>query len=779
LLAEHPVRERLRGLHMIALYRGGRVAEALQSYHDGRRLLVDELGVEPTPALQQIHLAITQGRDPGPSATAARALSKVDVAFPRNLPPDLPGFVGRAAQVSAIVEAAGRARGLALWSISGMGGTGKTRLAVHAAHLLAARYPDGQLYVDLSGPARVAPETALEHLLKILGVPGESLPHGLAARSAALRDRLAGRRVLIVIDDALDDQQVLPLLPSGPGCAVIVTSRRVLTIDGAASIGLGMFSPEESVSMLDAVVGGDRVGAEIAQARRLAELCGHLPLALSLAAQRIRARPTWPVGYFADRLADERRRLDELAVGDRAVNSAFSFSYRGLSPAEQVLFRRLALHPGRDITAPAAAALVSEEVDAAEAVLESLLDQNLLQQAAPGRYQLHELLRAFAFRQASGADSPGERDESTTRLLDWYAHATDAATRPLRRFQLPIDLNLPVPKTPVPEPHDADGALRWLDSEYPNLIACMRLACDEGWYAHAVQMGQLLQPYLVRRRPAHDFVAAMSLAHAAAVGLGQTRAVAHTLTELGNACLAAGEIDRALRVQRKALSLHAESGDTHGQALSLNHLGTVSRRLGDYEESASLYRQSVEMFTALQDRARLGSTCGNLAISLHLAGRHEEALSQAGRALSLSLGEAGEAPLRTNLAIIYAQLGRHEEAVAQALAALELHEAAGSSPGAANTLTGLGVSYSRLGRFGESVRVSRRAAEIARRVARPDLEASALNTLGEAYELAGRPARAWDRHTRALALAAAVGDAEEHKRAEAGLRSARPGPRVP
>ena len=780
---QHPLRERLHALLMTAYTRTGRRADALRAYRDLRRRMVGELDIEPSPELQRLHHSILAHEEASP-VLPSELLSEVDGLTPvsayRQLPPDLTGFVGRSDEVAAILAVADDAgeKALALCTISGMGGTGKTRLAIHVAHRLAARYPDGQFFIDLAGPARVAPETALESVLRLLGVPGDKVPPGVPQRSAAFRDRIAGQRILIVIDGACDERQVTPLLPPGPTCMVIVTSRRALALDGSASIALDMLTAAEALSLLDIILGGGRVAAEPDEARRVAELCGHLPLAISIAAQRIRARKAWPVAYFAGRLADEGSRLDELAVGERTVRSAFGFSYGGMSPGEQLLFRRLAGNPGRDITAAAAAALVADDVSVTESMLEALLDQYLLLQTTPGRYQMHDLVRAFAFRLASTVDTPADREGSTGRLLDWYAHAADAATRVIRRFQVGVDLRLPVPKTTVPEPADGDAALRWLDAEYANLVSAMRLGFAEGWYAHTVQIGHLLQPYSIRCRPVYDWIAALRLAHSAATELGDPSALARTHAELGNAYVAAGDTRRGLYKLREAVTLHEQCGDTYGQAVARNHLGTAYRRFGHYGEAAEQYVDAYALFAQLGDPARQASTRSNLAIALHLAGQHEEAIEHAQGALELSVGEAGEAPLRTNLGLMYAQLGRHADAVRQSLAALELHRTAGSIPGEANTLANLGLSLSYLGRYGEAIQVGRRAVELARRVSMPDIEAAALNTLGEAYALAGNNRRALSRHRRALAVALLIFDVEQRDRAQTGItNAAQKGPR--
>ncbi|MEU8813742.1 BTAD domain-containing putative transcriptional regulator [Actinoplanes sp. NPDC048796] len=474
LVAEHPLRETFHR-QLMTVYAGtGRAAEAFTVYRDLRRRLVDEVGVEPSEPLRELHRRIL-AEDPGVLAGDGRP----PVNTYRQLPPDIAEFTGRAAEVAAMASSVcgDPATAATLWTVAGMAGVGKTRLALRVTHQLVAagRYDEGQLYVDLRGfaPAEAPadPSAVLESFLRASGVPAGRIPPDLGGRSAVYRDLLAGRRMVVVLDNAADEEQVLPLLPGSSACLVIVTSRRTLALDGALSVELHPFTEAEAVELLGEIAGRARLDAEPAPARELAALCGHLPLAVALAGQRLRARPCWTVEHLVTRLSGRAHRLDELVAGRRAVEPVLARSYDALDPAARRLFRLLGLHPGDDMTPASVAALAGLEVAEAEAGLEALLDEHLLQQSVPGRYHLHDLLREYAVRLSRRDDSTEERDRALRAVLDWYLHGTHA----------------------VPLPADRRAARQWTRAEYANVRAALFLAASTPWYEHAQQLATFLQ----------------------------------------------------------------------------------------------------------------------------------------------------------------------------------------------------------------------------------------------------------------------------------------------
>ncbi|MFB9603168.1 BTAD domain-containing putative transcriptional regulator [Streptomyces roseofulvus] len=412
LTSHHPLRESFRGQLMLALHRAGRQAEALAEYAAIRRLLAEELGIDPGKQLSTLHEAILRGSPdlalPGPSRQphAPTALHPLPARqAPCTLPYDLTDFTGRDRELQLLIgQAGGQDAGtVRIVAIDGMGGCGKTALAVHAAHRLAEAYPDGRIHADLRGftpeeePRR--PGAVIGSLLKCLSVPAEHIPEGLDDRVALWRATLAERRILLLLDNASDAAQVRPLLPASSGCLVLITSRnRLVGLDGAVSLSLGIPSAAEARALVTEALGAERAAKEPEAVDALVELCGRLPLALRIAATRLRSRPQWTVQHLVDRLRHSSRRLDELRSGDRSVEETLWLSYRALDDEHRKSFRLLARHSGAEIGASTAAALLGTRPHTAENVLEHLMDMHLVEQHEIGRYAFHDLVRGFAQR---------------------------------------------------------------------------------------------------------------------------------------------------------------------------------------------------------------------------------------------------------------------------------------------------------------------------------------------------------------------------------------------
>ena len=352
LVAEQPLREGLRAHLMVALCRAGQQAEALRVYEDGRRLLYDELGIDPSRDLMRRYEQILHN---DPALDAPEPAGLMDARHPFTLPYDVSDFTGRAAELGHLLHAVQTAppHGLTIVAVDGMAGIGKTTFAVHAAHKLATEFPDGQLFIDLHGftPGHdpIDPAVALDTLLRAVGVSGGQIPDDVAARSALWREHAAGRRILLLLDNAVDSAQIRPLLPGAPGCLVLITSRaRLASLDGAVAILLGLPPPEDGSEMISRVLGAERVVAQPGAVDQLVEACGRLPLAMRIAAARLNNRPGWTVHNLLDRLRNTERTLGELAIDDRSVAATIQLSYKGLDDPHQRLFRLLGLHPGVD-----------------------------------------------------------------------------------------------------------------------------------------------------------------------------------------------------------------------------------------------------------------------------------------------------------------------------------------------------------------------------------------------------------------------------------------------
>jgi DNA-binding SARP family transcriptional activator len=497
LVAENPLREKLWAQRIRALHRAGRRAEALRAYGDLRRHLVSELGVEPSPALQQLHVRILTGQEDSPSRGSAPEAP----AAPRQLPSGVGGFTGRAVELAQLV----RPEPPAVIAIDGMAGIGKTALAVRAAHRLADTHPDGHLVVDLHGHTQGmepdAPAHVLDRMLRVLGIPGSAVPAGLEARAALWRTRLAGRKVLVVLDNAHSEAQVEPLLPGARGCTVLITSRRRLVgLDDVRSISLDVLPPADAITLFTRTTTPDLLAAQPPDlVAEIVELCGRLPLAIRIAAARLRHRPGWTLPYLAERLR-YRHDLSELTAGQRSMSAAIDLSYQDLTPDQQRMFLVLGLHPGADIDTYAAAALDHIAVPLADRLLEDLLDANLLQQDVPGRYRFHDLVRAHAATICAERETEAEQRKVLIRLFDFYAHTASTATNLLYPNEGRLD-PLPSP-TPIPPFADGAGAARWLDAESANLVTTASYAARHGWVGHTVGMSAVLRRHLRTRLPA-------------------------------------------------------------------------------------------------------------------------------------------------------------------------------------------------------------------------------------------------------------------------------------
>ncbi|MDJ0343643.1 BTAD domain-containing putative transcriptional regulator [Streptomyces sp. H10-C2] len=605
-LQTHPLRERLRGQLMLALYRGGRQADALQVARTFRTQLADEQGLDPGSAFLALQDAILRNDPaldrpsphvpPSPSAPPPPSSPPKAVEPVRRrlsfLPYDVPDFTGRETELTRLTSALSETGGV--WTVDGMAGVGKTVLAVHVAHRLADRFPDGQFFVDLHGftPGRepLASSTALETLLGALDVPIDRIPTDTEQRAGLWRAELSGRRVLIVLDNAATVDQLRPLLPGGSGSAVLATSRRRLTdLDGAQLLSVDVLPGVDAVALFTGVVGRRAVDEPDAVGEVLA-LCGFLPLAVRIAAARLRDRPQWTVAYLAGRLREQRRRPAELSTADRGVATAFAVSYRHLDPDQQRLFRLLGLHPGPDVDAYAAAALTGIPVDGAERLLEDLLDAHLLLQHTPGRFTFHDLLRDHARTTALDEETADARQAALTRLFDHYRYTAAVAANLLFPFEKQRRPNVPPPTASSVVLADPASAEAWLEADLPNVLAA---AAEPGRPDYTGQLSEILWRYL----DVHGLCCAALTLHTQALRAAESRAdpagQADALRHLGVVHLRLSDFRQALHDLQQALDLDRAGTDRSAEARTMNNLGVVHERLGDYRQALSHYRQAL------------------------------------------------------------------------------------------------------------------------------------------------------------------------------------------
>ncbi|MFE3454938.1 BTAD domain-containing putative transcriptional regulator [Nonomuraea sp. NPDC059194] len=722
-VAGHPMRERLCGQFMLALHRSGRQADALAAARSFRERLVAEQGLDPSRAFLALqHSILTDD----PALDHRPREDDGDMRPASFLPRDIPDFTGRAEHLAQLVG--GEA---AVTAIDGMAGIGKTTLVVHAAHRLADRFPDGQLFVDLhahtAGTAPVEASAALEILLRRLGLPDGRIPAGIDERAALWRAELADRRVLVVLDNAADTDHVRPLLPGGADVRVLITSRRRLVdLDGAHVLSMECLPDDEAVALFTAIV-GQRAHDEPAEVLEVLRLCGFLPLAVRIAAARLRHRPRWTVGYLAGRLRDQRRRLAELSTADRDVAAAFTLSYQQLDTDCRRMFRLLGLHPGADLDPYAAAALADLPLARAEALLEDLLDAHMLLQHVPGRYTFHDLLRDHA-----RATAPPEQDEALTRLFDHYLHATGTAVNTLYADGHDRRPPVPEPHTPAVAFADEAQAAAWLEVERANLVATAAYAADHGRPTYTSHQSITLYRYFYERAHHAD----------------------------------------ALVLHSRALEATRAHGDRPGESRALLHLAIVTWRLGRNEEAAEQGRQALALLHELQDPNGTAAALDLLGTVHELMGEYGEAHDYYQRAIALcrELGRrANEATALNNVGLVYQRQGRLERAHDHCRQALELFRELGDRGGEALALSSLGSVYAGLRRYDDSRRHLRRALELCREFGYSGQEAETLNRLGETARAMGEPARALEEHSAALAVASAVGLRYEQARGHQGM----------
>lgn len=788
---EQPPRERLWLLLIRALEQAGRRADALAAYRELREALSDQLGVEPGPELQRLHrriLAAAEDADHSGSGTGSGTagpgavgpdLGAASASPPAQLPAAVAAFTGRDDHLIWLDELADDPETMVVAAITGGAGVGKTALAVRWAHRVRDRFPDGQLYVDLRGFAAVPPVrplAALTGFLLALGVPAEQVPVQPAPATALYRSLLAGRRVLVMLDNAADPEQVRPLLPGSAGCLALVTSRDrldgLVARDGARRLPLGLLSPDAAAQLLRRLL-GDRVTAEPEATVELARCCAYLPLALRIAAADV----SGGIAELVARLrADDR--LDALAVDgdpDAAVRAAFDHSYGRLSPPARRLFRLLGAVPALDVTAPAAAALAGvPEADAA-GLLRRLTAAHLLEPAGAGRFGCHDLLRSYATERARAQEPPDEREAAAARWFDWYVARTDAAARALN----PDMLRLPPPGPAPPALDDHRAALAWLDAERPNLIAAVRYAADHGPAEAGWLLADALRGYLWTRAYQLDWLEVAGAGLAAAVAGGDRRGQAAAHLSLGDAY---GRQDRhreALDHYRQALALHRETGWVDGESAALGNLGNVHWWAGELPAAAEHYRQALALAERTGRLAGQAVNVGNLGAVYWDMGELARAADCSRWALELDrrLGSPlGEAVDLTNLGRVELELGRWQAARVHLERSLGRHREIGNHSGEAEALRVLAETHLAAGEPEQAWRLAGQAAELARESGGARDEADARNTLGSCALRLGQAATAVAAHERALALATGGGLRYPRIVALTGLAAALPDP---
>jgi DNA-binding SARP family transcriptional activator/tetratricopeptide (TPR) repeat protein len=772
MVAAHPLRERFRGQLMLALYRSGRQAEALVAYQDARKVLAGELGIEPGPELRHLHERILVGDGdlvaPRPSADPVPAGAQV--AVPRQLPAATRHFIGRQQELDLITGLISPSQQTAqpdgtvvIAAIDGMAGIGKTALAVHAAHRLAGKFPDGQLFIDLHGYTQdQRPRTAgeaLGWLLRALGVPPERIPVDAEQAAALYCQHLSGTSTLIILDNAASEAQVRPLLPGAASCLVLVTSRRRLKgLDDAHALSLDLLSPPGAVALLRAVAGPGRIASGDSLAGEIAGLCGYLPVALRIAASLLRHRPSWPLEHLAGQLRDQHQRLPALRDGERELAAVFDLSYTSLDEQHQRLWRRLGLIPGPDLDAYAAAALPDLDPVTAARWLQDLVDHNLLTEHAPGRYRLHDLLRAHA-RTLAATDPEPEREAALNRLLHYYAHTAQSASVPVARNpRLQPDGPAPAHTPPLAEP---DAARTWLRTDQPNLEAAFTHAHTHGLDGQAIALAAGLAEILQTDGP---FARALEIHQAAAETaerLGRPAARANALTDLGRVQQVTGNYAGGNDTVTAALEIYRALGHRHGEAGALADLGRMRYMTGDYPRAVDALAAALEIYRALGHRLGEAGALTDLGRVQWLTGDFPGAVGALTRVLGIyrALGHRhGEAGALADLGRVHCLTGGYPRAVDALTAALEIYRALGHRLGEAGALANLGRVQCLTGDYPGAADALTAALEIYRALGHRHGEGTALTDLGRVRYLTGDSPAALDALAQSLEICRALGN---------------------
>ena len=761
LTSEYPLRERFRQLLMLALYRSGRQADALTLYQDTRRVLITKLGIEPGPALQAVHQRIL-GADPDlawqprSSTSAGRQTPATDreeladfsaqqpkdfgtdvdperrtdatpwaPVRPAQLPGDITSFVGREDELASsfLSDSDGRYPPVV---ISGMAGVGKTTLAVHWAGLMAERFPDGELYLNLRGfdaDKPLSPAKAMRDVIDSLGVPPNRVPGSPEGLASLYRSLFARRRFLLVLDNAQDAEQVRPLLPGAAGCLTIITSRNrldgLLVAEDARFVPLGLLTQVEGIEFLIRRVGRDRVFAELPAAEAIVDLCGRLPLALGLASARAVLRPTFPLAAIAAELRESQGGLDAFTSFDSHTDmrSVFSWSYRALSPGAARLFRLLSLHPGPDIAVPAAASLAGVRPEDVRRQIGELVEHHLLTARVPGRFSWHDLLRTYAAERCADQDDENVRSAARRRMFEHYlrsAHHADELLAPHRdREALP------------PAPADVFGQLLtdqraaadWLQEERPVLMAVVEQAGRDGAASRAYcwQLAAAMEQFLDRR----------------------------------------GRWQDQLHIQTTALEAASRGGDVRGKATALRALGLVNCRLRRYDDAFRFLFEALDLFGKLNDRVGQGRTHRYSAFTANATGDHNRALNhyRAASECYQAIGDrSGQAAVMNEVGWTYLLMGQYERAVVQCEKAIAQHQEIGDRSGEAAAWDSLGYAQHHLGRYEQALASFRNAVDIYRVINDHSLEADTLVHMGDSHHAQGDALSAQHRWRQALVL---------------------------
>ncbi|MFC9995906.1 ATP-binding protein [Nocardia sp. NPDC127526] len=677
---------------------------------------------------------------------------------------DVVTFLGRDRELARILAVVGPGRMVSIHTIDGMAGVGKTALAVRAAHELRPRFPDGQYFVELHahtpGQPPADPSDVLAGLLGGLGIDPRYLPDTLAGRRDMWRDRLSGRRVLLVLDDARDHAQIEPLLPGGRECLTLVTSRRrLIALDEALPLALEVLDPGPAIDLFTRLANrAPATNTDQVAVAELVRLCGYLPLAIVLLAGRLAHHATWSLTGLADQFAAATDRLTELQAGNRAVRAAFTVSYQSLTLRQQRVFRRLGLHPGPHIDAEAVAALADLPLLAAREELEALYTDHLIDEIVPGRYRLHDLLRVYTLT-LTRDDPASENNQALGRLLDYYQSTALIADRWLACRTCPT-VATPLPPSLTPEFGDEIQAMAWMRLERANLLACLEyIALHQP--SRMVRLTELLAGLLERDGPWPLAEQLHQRAAEAAEQLGKQAAHASALDDLGTIKWRSGDFEQAANLHQRALAIFRETGNRLGQANALNNLGLLRRTTGDPVQAVDLHQRALAIFRETGNCLGQGKALNSLGNVHLLIGEYGRAAHLYKQALTIfqKIGNCfGRASTLNNLALLHQDAGEYGEAADLFKQALMIYQVTGNRLGEANSFNNLGLVCRDTGDYAQAADLSRQALTIFQETGNRHGQAGALNSLGNVSWYIGKNEQAIYLYEQALTIFRELGD---------------------
>ena len=761
LLAQYPLDETFTAHQMAALYWNGRPGDALSLYREIRGRLIDEQGTEPGPALSELHQRILR-QDP---QLAVRIADQRPgrLSRPDTLPPETVEFAGRSEELGLLTAEHGDTPRISV--IEGMPGVGKTALAVHAARVVSAQYPDGVLYLNLHtddpGSPSLDPAEALHRLLRMLTVPATQIPATVGERAALWRAQLSRRRVVVILDNAARHDQIRPLLPMAGRCLILITTRRRLPdLAGARTLTLDVLSVDDAVTLFQRVAGRGRAQDEDAVAAAVA-LCGRLPLAIQLTAGRLAQDCPPRLADLIGELSQPPAQLGGAGAASPEVMSAFDLSYRALEPDHQRFFRRLGVSPCAYVSLQAAAALGGCTLAEAEKALAALLDHHLLARAGAGQFRFHDLIRGYAAVCAARADPGAEQRQALARLLDYYLHTADKADRVLHPFRrrMPVSVTHPPAASPaLGTPEDAAG---WLDSEWRNILQAAQCAGKHEWKRKCADLTHVLAEFVEIRAYWEEAIASHTLALQACRDVADPARIAQASLELSVVSQQTGRHEATLPLAEDAAAIYRSLADRRGEAEALDQVGMAHQRAARSREALAYFHEARILYHDAADQRGVASTLSHSGIACWHLGRYPEAIHHLRAALSLyrDVGDRrGEAKTLNNLGRMQLYCGYHRDALEGYQQSLEIFTEIGGAQNEAILYHNIGGVHHYKGSYEEGLAAFRRALAIYRDIGDLPNEADVLNDIGAIYQSAECYDEALIHHQQARSIAEEIGN---------------------